>query len=252
MKSVSLKVLGVIPARIGSARIARKMLKDIAGKPLIQRTYERTVAAKRLDALIIATDSDDIESAAVSFGARVVRSVASHENGTERTAEAVEFFTDFKPDIIATIWGDEPTYPASVIDRCIEFLIENPSFDAVIPSFKITDQKLVENPSVGKVVSDVHGRILYLSRSPIPYNYTKKDVSYYSASGALVMRKKFLEAYQALPRTGLEAVEDIEQLRMLEAGYSIGTVKTDFLNRGVNTPEDYDAVVQFFANHASV
>ncbi len=239
------KVLGVISARIGSTRVPRKMLKDICGKTLIRRSYERTAESKKLDALVIATDSDEIEAEAKSFGAKVIRSIKDHANGTERTAEAVTLFDEFLPDTVVTIWGDEPTYPASAIDDCID-LFHTGKFDVVIPSFKIHNPASIDDPSVGKVVTDIHGRILYLSRSTIPFNYKGANVDYYHASGAMIMHRDFFDIYSSLPRTGLEAIEDIEQLRILEQGYSIGTIKTDFLNQGVNTPEDYEAVVRIY------
>ncbi len=239
------KVLGVISARIGSSRVPRKMLKDIHGKSLIQRAYERTAQAKNLDALVIATDSDEIEELARSFGAKVIRSINEHANGTERTAEAVKLFREFIPDTVVTVWGDEPIYPASVIDDCID-LFHTGKFDVVIPSFKLEDNAMAHDPSIGKVVTDIHGRILYLSRSPIPHSYKDAPVDYYHASGAMIMHRDFFDIYSALPRTGLEAVEDVEQLRILEQGYSIGTIKTDHINRGVNTPEDYEAVVEIY------
>lgn len=243
--TTDVKVLGIIPARIGSTRVPQKMLKDICGKSLIQRTWERSIGAKTLDALVIATDSDDIEKVAVGFGAKVIRSAVAHSNGTERAAEAVTRFTEFVPDIVAILWGDGPLYPASVIDQSVALLMGNPSFDAVVPSFRI-DPASANDSSVGKVVADVHGRILYLSRAPIPFNFKDALVDYYSASGALIMRRELLATYGSLPRVGLEAIEDVEQLRLLERGYAIGTLKVDFFNREVNTPEDYEAVVAIY------
>lgn len=245
MNTSNLKVLGIIPARIGSTRVPQKMLKDICGKPLIQRTWERSANAKALDALVIATDSNEVERVSVGFGAKVIRSIAAHNNGTERAAEAVTRFTEFVPDIVAILWGDGPLYPASVIDQSIALLVGNPSFDAVVPSFRI-DPASADDPSVGKVVADMNGRILYLSRAAIPFNFKDAAVDYYSASGALIMRRELLAVYGSLPRMGLEAIEDVEQLRLLERGYAIGTVKVDFFNREVNTPEDYEAVVQIY------
>jgi 3-deoxy-manno-octulosonate cytidylyltransferase (CMP-KDO synthetase) len=239
------KVLGVISARIGSTRIPRKMLIDINGKTLIRRSYERSITSKKMDMVIVATDSDEIEAEAKSFGARVIRSIRDHQNGTERTAEAITLFTDFAPDTVVTIWGDEPLYPASVIDDCIDFF-QTGRFDVVIPSFKIDNPKLVTDNSVGKVVMDINGRILYLSRSPIPHNYKNADIDYYHASGAMIMRPEFFKTYMSLPRIGLEAAEDVEQLRILEQGYSIGTIKTDHLNHGVNTPEDLLRVIEVY------
>ncbi len=239
------KVLGIIPARIGSTRVPQKMLKDLAGKTLIRRTYDRSVGAKKLNALVIATDSDDVEREAVSFNARVIRSVKEHSNGTERAAEAAKYFTDFVPDIVAVIWGDGPLYPASVLDDSVQLLIDNPSFDAVVPSFKI-NRALVDDPSVGKVAIGLNGQILYLSRSAIPYNKSNEQVEYYSASGALVIRRELLEKYGSMQRVGLEAIEDVEQLRLLERGYTIGTIRIDFENREVNTPEDYEAILRYY------
>lgn len=238
-------VLGVISARIGSTRVPRKMLLDIEGKSLIRRSYERSIQSKKMDRVVIATDSDEIEEEARSFGAQVIRSVEEHPNGTSRTAEAITQFTDFEPDVVVTIWGDEPLFPASAIDDCID-LFYTGKFDVVIPSFRIANRDLVMDPSVGKVVTDVNGRIMYLSRSPIPHDFKNADISYYSASGAVIMRPEFFKIYSALPRVGLEAIEDIEQLRILEQGYSIGTIKTEFTNEGVNTPEDLELVRKIY------
>lgn len=240
------KVLAIIPARFNSRRVPQKMLKDICGKPLIQRAYERTCDAQKIDEVIIVTDADEVEEAAKAFGAKVLRSVKEHPNGTDRAAEALTLFTDFTPDIVVTIWGDEPTYPGEVLDQCIDTFLANPHFDVVIPSFKIETEELVQSNSVGKAVIDKNGRILYLSRSPIPYNFTGVPVDYYHASGAIITRPDFLKTYASLPRVGLEAVEDVEQLRILENGYTIGTVKTDHINHGVNTPEDLEAVIQIY------
>ncbi len=239
------RVLGIIPARIGSVRVPRKMLKDLAGKTLVHRTYERSTGAKMLDALVVATDSDDIEAEATSFGARVMRWKGDTKNGTEAAAEIAQSFTDFVPDVVVVIWGDGPLYPASVIDDSVAFLLQNPSFDAVVPSFKI-DPSLVDDPSVGKVVMDMKGRIMYLSRSAIPFNKGGLPVEYYSASGALVIRRELLTQYGSMPRIGLEAIEDVEQLRLIERGYAVGTIKVDFENREVNTPEDYEAILDIY------
>lgn len=242
----NLKVLAVIPARIDSKRVPHKMLKDICGKTLIHRTYERTIESKLIDKVVIATDADEIEDEAKSFGATVIRSIAEHANGTERVAEAAGLFTEFDSDLIVIVWGDEPTYPASVLDDCIEMFLQNQTFDVVIPSFKIKTQEEIEGNSVSKVVTDVSGRILYISRSIIPHNFTGIDIDYYSASGAMVMRPEFLSVYMSFPRVGLEAAEDTEQLRLIENGYSVGTIKTEYQNRGVNTPEDFDAVIKIY------
>lgn len=246
------EVLGIIPARIGSTRIPGKMLKDILGKTLIQRTYERSVGAQTLDALIIATDSDDIERAATGFGAPIFRSILDHKNGTERAAEAARHFTAFTPEIVVIIWGDEPLYPAMAIDACVKMLKENPNLDAVTAADRITDKKMIDVNSVVKIVTDVNDSALYISRAVIPYNFTGQDVEYYHVIGAMAMRREFLFKYIDMVQTPLEKIESVEQLRILENGYKLGIVKGDFNNLGVNTPAEYDEVVKIFAERLAV
>ncbi len=240
------KVLGIIPARIASTRLPKKMLADIDGKTLIRRTYERSLNAGALDAIVVATDSEEIEAEVKSFGGNVVRSTAECENGTVRAHNAVSLFADFTPDVVAIIWGDEPLYPAEVIDSCVNLFLENDTFDAVTAAFKIHDVQMVVSDSVGKVVTDKNNKMLYLSRSPVPYNFTHASVDYYHSSGVMVMSCDFLAKYSAMHQTPLELIEGVEQLRILENGYSLGVVKSDSENVGVNTQDDYNRVVRMY------
>lgn len=242
------RILGVIPARIGSTRIPEKMLKDVYGKPLIQRTYERSKQAATLDELVVVTDSDEIERFAVSFGARVIRSVETHQNGTERTAEAVSLFSDFVPDIVVTIWGDEPLYPAIAIDRCVEMILKDPDLHAVTAADRITDRSMIAADSVVKIVTDIHDHALYISRATIPFEFRDTKTDYYHVIGAMAMRTNFLHTYAKMDQTPLEKIEGVEQLRIIENGYKLGVVKGDFNNLGVNTPEEYEEVVRRFAS----
>lgn len=248
------KVLGVIPARIGSTRLPRKMLKDICGKTLIQRTYERSTGATMLDALVIATDSDEIEAHVKGLGAQVIRSIDEHQSGSDRAAEAAELFDDFIPDVVAVIWGDEPLYPASVIDACVEMYLAGSGFDVVSAAFKISDPDMIGQKSVGTVVTDLNNKVLYISRSLIPFDYTSASPDYYHSTGILVTSLEFLKKYNTLPQTPLEKIEGVEQLRILENGYTLGVVRTDANNIGVNTESEYNKVVQLFSEregHAS-
>ena len=245
------KVLGVIPARIGSTRIPSKMLKDICGKTLIERTYERTKHAQSLDTLVIATDSDEIEKVARAFGARVIRSVKEHKNGTERAGEATKLFTDFVPEIVVTVWGDEPLYPASAIDSCVQMLRDEEDLQAVTAADRITNPAMVSTNSVVKIVTDLNNRALYISRATIPHNFTDIQVDYYHVIGAMAMRRDFLFTYIDMKQTPLELTESVEQLRILENGYKLGIVKGDFENLGVNTPGEYDDVVRIMEKRIS-
>lgn len=247
----NIKILGVIPARIGSTRIPEKMLKDICGKPLIQRTYERSKEAGTLNELVIVTDSDEIESVARGFGAKVLRSVREHNNGTERTAEALELFTDFSPDIVVTIWGDEPLYPATAIDACVEMLRNDDSLFAVTAADRIVDERMINENSVVKIVTDIHNHALYISRATIPYNFRDNQVDYYHVIGAMAMRPQALSKYVTFAQTPLEIIEGVEQLRILENGFKLGIVKGDFENLGVNTPDEFEKVVEIYKKRIS-
>lgn len=223
------------------------MLKDICGETLIQRTFERTKSAQSLDALVIATDSDDIEREALSFGARVIRSIKLHENGTERAGEATKLFTDFSPDIVVIVWGDEPLYPATAIDQCVKMLVENPDLDAVTAADRITEPAMLAVNSVVKIVTDIHNRALYISRATIPFDFKDRNPDYYHVIGAMAMRTDFLFKYLEMEQTPLEKIESVEQLRILENGYKLGIVKGEFANLGVNTPDEYEEVVRIFS-----
>lgn len=230
------KVLGIIPARLGSTRIPEKMLEDIHGKTLIQWTYERSKDAKLLDALVVGTDSERIAEAARLFGAQVIMTADDHKTGTDRAYEVAKKFTKFTPDIVAIIWGDEPLYPASVIDECIKKLMDNPNLDAVAAADKINNPTMLGMDSVVKVVTDKYDQALYISRALIPHPYKESSFEYYHVTGAMVMRMDFLEKYVSMEQTPLERTESVEQLRILENGYKLGILKIDSGNLGVNTP----------------
>lgn len=235
------KVLGIIPARIGSARLPKKMLEDLGGKTLIQRTYERSKGARKLDALVVATDSEDIAKSAEAVGAPVIMwpLPLKSKNGTEGTYEALKQFTDFSPDIVVTIWGDEPLYPAEVIDECIKMLRNDQDLQIVTAADRITDPGMIDSNSVVKIVTDIHNRALYISRSVIPYQYEQgHKTDHYHVIGTMAMRTGFLSTYVNMEQTPLECIEGVEQLRVIENGYELGIVKGDFNNLGVNTPEE--------------
>ncbi len=228
------------------------MLKDVNGKTLIQRTYERTKASRVLDEVIIATDSDEIEVLAKGFGARVIRSVKEHKNGTERSAEAIQLCPDLQPDIVVTVWGDEPLYPSRAIDACVEMLQADKELQVVTAADRITNPTMISVDSVVKIVTDCKSHALYISRLPIPYSFRGEETDYYHVIGAMAMRTPFLFEYAKMEQTPLERIEGVEQLRIIENGYTLGIVKGDFENLGVNTPEEYEEVVKMFKKREQV
>jgi 3-deoxy-manno-octulosonate cytidylyltransferase (CMP-KDO synthetase) len=237
------KVLAVIPARLGSTRIPEKMLEDICGKTLIERTIERTKKSKKIDKLVVTTDSEKIRDEVESLGVEVVMTPSEIPTGTDRVGEVLKNFKDFDPEIVANVWGDEPLFSANVIDDCIDFLYKNKNFDVVTAADKMSDKEFLNSDSTVKVTFDRNGKVMNLSRSVVPYHYNKKnDFEYYHIIGVMAWRTDFFKKFLELPQSDLEKIEGVEQLRIIENGYQLGVIKGEFNNVGVNTPKDLDDV----------
>jgi 3-deoxy-manno-octulosonate cytidylyltransferase (CMP-KDO synthetase) len=242
------KVLGVIPARMGSTRLAGKMLADINGKPLVWHTWHQAMKAKNLDAVVVATDSAEIRDALVPYGAEVVMTSTTIQTGTDRVAAAAAKFrrlperpfgrAGFTPDIVLNIQGDEPMMPASAINKTAELLIKNPGavMSTVATHFKST--KDLPNPGFVKVVRDLSGKALYFSRSIMPYARARAGVEMLWHIGIYGFRFSFLKKYTKLAQTPLEKTELLEQLRALENGYDILVGVGEYDRMEVNTPEE--------------
>jgi len=228
-----MKNIGVIPARLESKRFPQKLLKDILGKPLIQRTYENALKCRSLDEIYIATDSDLIEEKAKSFSAKVIRTKAC-KNGTERIAYALKTLEEIKPsDVVVNIQGDHPCILPSTIDAMLN-PFNNKETLVTTPLILIKDLKKANSPSIVKCVFDKIGNALYFSRSTIPYNATK----YYQHLGVYAYRKEFLIKLMDLPDTPMQLKEDLEQLKILENGYDIHTVIVNDAEISVDLPSD--------------
>ncbi len=232
------KAIGVIPARWGSTRFEGKMLALLNGRPLIEHVWTAVKQSRLLEDVWIACDDDRILQAAERFGAKAVMTAVDHESGTDRIAEAV---INIPTQIVINIQGDEPLIAPAVIDDLAKILLadENISMATVIK--RIDKEEDLHNPNVVKAVIDGQHNALYFSRSPIPYNAVKKAFAqsvYYKHLGLYGYRKDFLLGFKNLPVSALEATEKLEQLRVLDAGYKIKTIQTDYETIGVDTPED--------------
>jgi len=216
-----MKIIGIIPARLGSTRVQAKMLADISGKPVIRHTYEHAQKAKILDDVFVATDSKEIADVVRKFGGKVVMTSADNKNGTDRIAEAAR---DLVCDIVVNIQGDEAFIHPDIIELAVKILQDDP--DAVMGTVArpITNEEEYLERNAVKVVIDLSGRALYFSRAPIPHSKTGKmsdAVKYYHHIGIYSFRRDFLLQYPGLKRSMLEEAESLEQLRVLENGYKI-------------------------------
>jgi 3-deoxy-manno-octulosonate cytidylyltransferase (CMP-KDO synthetase) len=244
-----MQVLGVIPARIGSTRLAEKLLKPLAGKPVIEWTWLNAKKSKRLDDLIIACDDERIMKEAKRFGAKAVFTSTGHASGTDRIAEAVN---QVDTKIVINIQADEPLMHPSVINALAEIMLSNPELVMATAIRKIIDHQEIDSPHVVKVVIDKDGFALYFSRSVIPFARDKAfEPIYYKHLGIYAYTKDFLYVFKNLPASKLEQAEKLEQLRVLEAGFKIKTVLSAFDSWGIDTQTDLEKVEKILIEKGS-
>jgi 3-deoxy-manno-octulosonate cytidylyltransferase (CMP-KDO synthetase) len=246
------KVLAVIPARWASSRFPGKPLAEILDKPLVQWVFEQAQKASLVSEIVIATDDQRIFDAVRAFGGKAVMTSPDHQSGTDRSAEVAK---NSECDIVVNIQGDEPLMPPENIDLVIKPLFS--SLDLPVSTLMIAIRSLDEmfNPNICKVVVDDKGRALYFTRAPVPYDRdswpdaihstnTNTDIKGYKHIGMYAYRKSFLMQFSELKTSRLENLEKLEQLRILENGYSIQVMETDQNSVGVDRPEDLTEVAQ--------
>ncbi len=243
-------VIGVIPARYASKRLEYKLMCRIAGKTLLQWSWENASGARSLDKLIIACDSSQLQQEALGFGAEVVMTSAAHPSGTDRIAEAVR---DIDAKIVVNIQADEPLIHPSAIDRLVQEMQADANLNMATIKKKIEDEAEVNNPNVVKVICNKDDFAIYFSRFPIPYlRQAGIPKVYFKHIGLYAYSKDFLFTFKNLPRSYLEEAEKLEQLRALQAGYKVKVLETQFDSLGVDTEEDLTAVEQILTQKNKV
>ena len=235
-----MNVIGVIPARYESSRYPGKPLADILGKTMIQRVYEQCTASDLLDVVIVATDDQRIFEAVEAFGGRVKMTRSDHPSGTDRIAEVAADFDD--DDIIINIQGDEPLIDPAQIDQLVSMIHDKGAEIGTLGRW-ITEDTDINNPNVVKVVCDQNGKANYFSRATIPYPRTTAPARYRQHIGIYGYRNATLQQLTQLDMGTLEQAESLEQLRWLENGYDIYIEMSNYLNIGVDTPEDLDHII---------
>ncbi|MFH1778445.1 MAG: 3-deoxy-manno-octulosonate cytidylyltransferase [Candidatus Omnitrophota bacterium] len=229
--------IGIIPARYHSTRFEGKVLKDLLGKSVIQHVWDNARRASTLEGLIVATDDERIKSEVLRFGGKAILTAKEHKSGTDRLREVVNPI-DVK--VVVNIQADEPFLHPSMIDDIVRSLLEDKTVDMVTLKKKITDPEELTNPNVVKVVTDKNDYALYFSRSTIPYPRVKKNAQFYKHIGLYAFTKDFLFTFTNLPPSPLEGIEGLEQLRVLENGYKVKVIETQFDTIGIDTPEDLE------------
>lgn len=234
------KAVGIIPARWGSTRFPGKPLHLIAGKPLLQRVWERCRRAQKLDTLIIATDDMRIAEAAFNWGAGVALTSRKHRTGTDRVAEVARRAKDFA--FVINIQGDEPLIDPRVIDQLVEKLRSDRTIGIVTAAHPFQTPKEAESPHQNKVALDRNGRALYFSRSIIPFPARRSGFRYLRHQGIYGFRRNALLKFVKWKPGPLERAESLEQLRALENGVTVHVLVTKHGSPGVDTPADAKAL----------
>ena len=243
----------IIPARYAASRLPGKLLRDIAGKPMIHRTYECALESKA-ERIIVATDDDGIARVVDSFGGTVCRTQSEHATGTDRIAETVENLSFDKDRIIVNLQGDEPCVPGGLIDQVAECLAGATEAEMATVSLPLVRHEDMNDKNVVKVVVDRRGYALYFSRAAIPF--VRNDVPPDNVTHPRYMRRHiglyayrvgYLRRFVSLEHSPLEQIEKLEQLRALWHGDRIAVAAAESLpGPGVDTLADLEEVIQIF------
>lgn len=230
-------VLGVIPARLGSSRLPRKPLLPLAGEPLILWVIRRATEAGVCDRWVVATDAHEVVRVVEGAGFEAVLTAREHQSGTERASEVIGLQAFRAFDTILNVQGDEPLVAPAALRGALARVREG---DAIGTAAGALDQALARDPNRVKVVVDTHGRALYFSRAPIPFDRDGKgDVRYHQHVGVYAYTRDALERWVRLPAVPEERWERLEQLRPLRHGLPIGVaLLPDPVAPGVDTPAD--------------
>jgi 3-deoxy-manno-octulosonate cytidylyltransferase (CMP-KDO synthetase) len=233
-----MKSIAIIPARIASTRLPRKPLREIAGRPMIQRVYEAAKACRGLSDVIIATDSEEILSLAAHHGWTARMTSADCRSGTDRVREVAQ---TMDADVYVNVQGDEPLARYEQLDKLLA-LMASPGVAVGTLKTKCIEGD-IQNPNAVKVVTDLSGRALYFSRSAIPFNRdSRSGVQYFKHLGFYAYTRGALENFCSWPESELESTERLEQLRFLDHGVEIYVAETPFDSIGVDVEDDVKKV----------
>jgi 3-deoxy-manno-octulosonate cytidylyltransferase (CMP-KDO synthetase) len=228
-----MKSIAIIPARLASTRLPRKMLREIAGKPLVGWVYEAVRSSQLLSDVIIATDSEEIMEACVKQGWNARMTSSTHRSGTERVHE---ISNSIAADVYVNVQGDEPLVRPEQIAALLD-VMKDPAVQVGTVKTPCPREDM-GNPNAVKVVAAPDGRALYFSRATIPFDRDKTEPRYFKHLGLYAYRKPALDLFVSQPESTLEKTERLEQLRFLENGIAIYVGETPYDSVGVDTEED--------------
>lgn len=231
-----MKIIAMIPARYAATRFPYKLMQPLGGKTVIRMTYENTVATNLFDEVYVVTDHQIIFDEIINHGGKAIISIAQHESGSDRIAEAVK---DMDVDVVVNVQGDEPFVSKHMLQKLVHVFIDDQKVQVASPIKNITDQAQIVNPNIVKVAVDKNMNSLLFSRSVIPYHREQSITpTYYEHVGVYAFRKEALIQFTTWEMTPLEAAEKIECLRYLENGVQLKMVLTEGEIVKIDVPED--------------
>jgi 3-deoxy-manno-octulosonate cytidylyltransferase (CMP-KDO synthetase) len=229
-----LRIAGVIPARLSSTRLSRKVLRTIAGRPMVEWVWRAAQASKLMDPVVVATDSDEVAATCRERGIPVAMTSAECPSGSDRVREVAQ---TINADIYVNIQGDEPTLTAEFFPPLLA-LFDRPEVEVATLAVPCPPHEFA-NPNAVKVVTALDGRALYFSRATIPFDRDGTGFTGYRKHlGIYAYRKTALERFASLPPSPLERLERLEQLRLLENGIALYVAEAPRDTIGVDTEED--------------
>ena len=231
-----MKILAVIPARYDSQRLAGKVLAPIGNKPMVQWVYEAAAQSSVFTKVVVATDSPLVADCVRGFGGEVEMTSSKHSTGTDRVAEVATRYPEFS--VVVNVQGDQPFVTSTMLAELVTPYLEGESPEMTTLVCPLDHETGYHNPNSVKVLCGQKQQALYFSRSPIPFYRNPLKVPVYHHLGLYAFRQDFLETYTQLPATPIEQCEGLEQLRVLEHGYTIRVCQTAKAVVEVNTAQD--------------
>ena len=246
-----MRIISIIPARMGSSRFPGKSLADILGKTMVEHCYHRSVLADCIDTTYIATCDQEIFEHVKNFGGNAVMTSPLHDRAATRTAEALELVEkihDSVFDIVVMVQGDEPMTHPDMISEAVQPMIEDEKILVTNLLGRINGDDEFENLNCIKVVCDLQSNALFFSREPIPTRFKSNKVPFGKQVCIIPFRRDFLLEYTQMQPTPLEIVESVDMLRILEHGMNVKLVPTKYDTHAVDTETDRHHVEKLLAN----
>jgi 3-deoxy-manno-octulosonate cytidylyltransferase (CMP-KDO synthetase) len=245
-----MNIIAIIPARMGSSRFPGKPMAKILGKPMIGHVYERVSKSPILQQTVVATCDQEIVDYIQSIGGIAIMTSDQHERASDRCAEALEKLekeNNIKYDIVVMVQGDEPMTHPNMIDEAVQPMLSDSSILVTNLVAKIESEEDFNDRNCIKVVCDLNSNALYFSREPIPTKSKVNNVPMFKQVCVIPFTRDFLLEYIQLEPTPLEIVESVDMMRVLEHGYKVHMVPTEYDTKAVDTLEDLKKVEQILS-----